>query len=118
MTFSERERFIYHAATMMIMSKLGKLSTNGLGKNLNAIRNNRCKNLTDGKIEEILLDVEQEVEACMGDWERWLKEAKDWRSKQDKKWENQTRDLQKFHRLRKPGCKKREFAEDIQEEWK
>ena len=118
MTFSERERFIYHATTMMTMSKLGKLPTNGLSKNLNAIRNNRCKNLTDGKIEEILLDVEQEVEACIGDWERWLKEAKDWRSKQEKKWENQSRDLEKFHKLRKPGCKKREFAEDIQEEWK
>jgi len=54
----------------------------------------------------------------MGDWERWLKEAKDWRSKQEKKWENQTRDLEKFHKLRKPGCKKREFSETIQEEWK
>ena len=118
MTFSQRERFIYHAITLMTMSNLGKLAKDGLSKKIHAIRNNRCKNLTDEQIEEILLDVEQEVEACMGDWERWLKEAKDWRSKQEKKWENQTRDLEKFHKLKKPGCKKREFSETIQEEWK
>ena len=49
----------------MTMSNLGKLAKNGLSKKIHAIRNSRCKNLTDEQIEEILLDVEKEVETCL-----------------------------------------------------
>ena len=65
MTFSQRERFIYHAITLMTMSNLGKLAKDGLSKKIHAFRNSRCKNLTDEQIEEILLDVEREVETCL-----------------------------------------------------
>ena len=54
MTFSNRERFIYHAITLMTMSNLGKLAKNGLSKKIHAIRNNRCKNLTDEQIKQII----------------------------------------------------------------
>jgi len=100
MTFSDRERFIYHAITLMTMSNLGKLTKNGLSKKIHGIRNSRCKNLTDEQIEEILLDVEKEVETCLSRVPRFntkLKKAKE---------------------LRKLGYKKRELSETIQEEWK
>ena len=100
MTFSDRERFIYHAITLMTMSNLGKLAKNGLSKKIHAIRNSRCKNLTDKQIEEILLDVEKEVETCLSQVPRF--NAK----------------LKKTKELRKLGYKKREFSETIQEEWK
>ena len=100
MTFSQRERFIYHAITLMTMSNLGKLAKNGLSKKIHAIRNSRCKNLTEEQIEEILLDVEKEVETCLSQVPKF--NAK----------------LQKAEGLRKQGYKKREFSETIQEEWK
>ena len=100
MTFSDRERFIYHAITLMTMSNLGKLAKNGLSKKIHAIRKSRCKNLTDEQIEEILLDVEKEVETCLSRVPKF--NAK----------------LKKVKELRKQGYKKREFSETIQEEWK
>ena len=62
MTFSERERFIYHATTLMTMSNLGRLTKTSLNKKLETMRNNRCKNLLDKQIEEVFLDLEKEVE--------------------------------------------------------
>ena len=100
MTFSNRERFIYHAITLMTMSNLGKLAKNGLSKKIHAIRNSRCKNLTDEQIEEILLDVEKEVETCLSRVPKF--NAK----------------LKKAKELHKQGYKKKEFSETIQEEWK
>ena len=103
MTFSQRERFIYHAITLMTMSNLGKLAKDGFGKKIHAIRNSRFKNLTDEQIEEILLDVEREVETCLTS--RMPKYNVSMRTPKAKK-------------LRKQGYKKREFSETIQEEWK
>ena len=103
MTFSQRERFIYHAITLMTMSNLGKLAKDGLSKKIHAIRNSRCKNLTDEQIEEILLDVEQEVETCL--------------TSRMPKYNVSTR-TPTVKKLRKQGYKKREFSETIQEEWK
>ena len=103
MTFSNRERFIYHAITLMTMSNLGKLAKDGFSKKIHAIRNSRCKNLTDEQIEEILLDVEKEVETCLT-------------SRMPKY--NAFTKTPKAEKLRKQGYKKREFSETIQEEWK
>ena len=83
MTFSDRERFIYHAATLMTMQHLQVLSKSDLQKNLKAVQNNRCTSLTDKQVEEIFLDVEYEALAMM-----------------------------------REGYKKREFAEDVQENYK
>ena len=96
MTFSNRERFIYHAITLMTMSNLGKLAKNGLSKKIHAIRNSRCKNLTDEQIEEILLDVEYEALAMMSDPQEKLEKSC----------------------AKRQGYKKREFAEDVQEDYK
>ena len=103
MTFSQRERFIYHAITLMTMSNFGKLAKDGFSKKIYAIRNSRCKNLTDEQIEEILLDVEKEVETCL--------------TSRMPKYNVFTR-TPKAEKLRKQGYKKREFSETIQEEWK
>ena len=103
MTFSQRERFIYHAITLMTMSNLGKLAKDGLSKKIHAIRNSRCKNLTDEQIEEILLDVEREVETCL--------------TSRAPKY-NVSTGTPKEEKLRKQGYKKKEFSETIQEEWK
>ena len=96
MTFSDRERFIYHAATLMTMQHLQALSKSDLQKNLKAVQNNRCTSLTDKQVEEIFLDVEHEA------WEMM-------RNAQEK--------LEKFCTKRQ-GYKKREFAEDVQEDFK
>ena len=64
MTFSEREKFIYHAATLMtmkIMSKEFHLMPINIQKLMALIRNNRCRQLKDEQIDEIYTDVEEEV---------------------------------------------------------
>ena len=96
MSFSERERFIYHATTLMTMQHLQALSKSDLQKNLKAVQNNRCTSLTDKQVEEIFQDVEHEA------WEMM-------RNAQEK--------LEKFCAKRQ-GYKKREFAEDVQEDYK
>ena len=96
MSFSERERFIYHAATLMTMQHLQVLSKSDLQKNLKAIQNKRCTGLTDDQVEEIFFDVEYEALEMM-------------RNAQEK--------LEKSC-AKKQGYKKREFAEDIQEDFK
>jgi len=96
MSFSERERFIYHAATLMTMQHLQVLSKSDLQKNLKAIQNKRCTGLTDDQVEEIFFDVEYEALEMM-------------RNAQEK--------LEKSCAKRQ-GYKKREFAEDIQEDFK
>ena len=96
MTFSERERFIFHAATLMTMQHLRALSKSDLQKNLKAVQNNRCTSLTDDQVEEIFRDVEHEA------WEMM-------RNAQEK--------LEKSCKKRQ-GYKKREFAEDVQEDFK
>ena len=96
MSFSERERFIYHATTLMTMQHLQALSKSDLQKNLKAVQNNRCVGLTDEQVEEIFQDVEHES------WEMM-------RNAQEK--------LEKFCAKRQ-GYKKREFAEDVQEDFK
>ena len=96
MSFSERENFIYHAATLMTMQHLQVLSKSDLQKNLKAVQNNRCTSLTDDQVEEIFRDVEHEA------WEMM-------RNAQEK--------LEKSCKKRQ-GYKKREFAEDVQEDFK
>ena len=96
MTFSERERFIYHTATLMTMQHLRALSKSDLQRSLKAVQNNRCTRLTDKQVEEIFLDVEYETSAMI-------------RNAQEK--------LEKSCKKRQ-GYKKREFAEDVQEDFK
>ena len=64
MTFTEREKFIYHTATLMtmqIMSKEFNLTPIDVHKLISLIRNNRCRQLKDDQIDNIYDDVEEEV---------------------------------------------------------
>ena len=67
MTFTERERFIYHAATLMTMKILAKdhnMPTIDVHKMISLIKNNRCRKLTEKHIDSIYNDVEEEVMAA------------------------------------------------------
>ena len=96
MSFSDRERFIYHAATLMTMQHLQALSKSDLQKNLKAVQNNRCKSLTNKQVEQIFLDVEHEAWEMMRDAQEKLEKSC----------------------AKRQGYKKREFAEDVQEDYK
>tara|TARA_Y100001949_G_scaffold19848_1_gene14149 strand:+ start:729 stop:974 length:246 start_codon:yes stop_codon:yes gene_type:complete len=64
MTFTEREKFIYHSATLMtmkIMSKEFNLAPFNIHKLMGLIRNNRCRQLSEENLEEIYDDIEEEV---------------------------------------------------------
>ena len=64
MTLTEKERFIYHAATLMtmkIMSKEFHLMPINVHKMIDLIRNNRCRKLNDKVIDSIYTDIEEEV---------------------------------------------------------
>ena len=100
MTFSERERFIYHATTLMTMRLLGRLTKTSLNRKLETMRNNRCKNLLDKQIEEIFLDLEKEVETLLSPVPRFGTRQK------------------KCKEVHKQKYKKNEFSKTIQDEWK
>ena len=100
MTFSQRERFIYHATTLMTMSNLGRLTKTSLNKKLETMRNNRCKDLLDKQIEEIFLDLEKEVGGCLTLVPKF------------------DATQMKYDELRRQRYKKTEFSEHTQEEWK
>ena len=100
MTFSERERFIYHATTLMTMSNLGRLTKTSLNKKLETMRNNRCKNLLDKQIEEVLLDLAKEVETLLSPVSRFGTKQK------------------KCQEVHKQKYKKNEFSKTIKEYWK
>ena len=64
MTLTEREKFIYHAATLMtmkIMSKEYNLVPIDVQKLISLIKNNRCRKLTEKNLDEIYDDIEEEV---------------------------------------------------------
>ena len=64
MTLTEREKFIYHAATLMtmkIMSKEYNLVPIDVQKLISLIKNNRCRKLTEKNLEDIYDDIEEEV---------------------------------------------------------
>ena len=112
MTFSERERFIYHAATLMTMQHLQVLSKNDLEKNLKTVQNNRCTSLTDNLVEEIFLDVEHEVLEMMRNAQEdpVLKAREKYRQKNMRKLEKSC--------AKRQGYKKREFSDDVKEDFK
>ena len=64
MTLTEREKFIYHCATLMtmkIMSKEFNLIPIDVQKLISLIKNNRCRKLTEKNLEDIYDDIEEEV---------------------------------------------------------
>ena len=66
MTFSERERFIYHAATLMTLDIMNeKHDRRGRSKSLQrfleTIKKNRCRRLDSDDLDLIYKDIEEEV---------------------------------------------------------
>ena len=66
MTFSERERFIYHSATLMTLEVMGGRSPRRGRKAqlegfLELIKDNRCRKLTSNDVDVIYKDIEEEV---------------------------------------------------------
>ena len=64
MTLTEREKFIYHCATLMtmkIMSKEFNLVPINVKKLIDLIKNNRCRKLTEENLDKIYDDIEEEV---------------------------------------------------------
>lgn len=64
MSLSDREKFIYHAATLMtmkIMSKEFNLIPINVEKLINLIKENRCRKLNDSDMNVIYDDIEEEV---------------------------------------------------------
>lgn len=65
MTFTEREKFIYHATTLMTMDVCRKRNKEGklldVKRLLEIIRNNRCRKLSNDDINTLYNDIEEEV---------------------------------------------------------
>ena len=64
MSLSDREKFIYHAATLMtmkIMSKEFNLIPINVEKLINLIKENRCRKLNDNDMSVVYDDIEEEV---------------------------------------------------------
>lgn len=65
MGFTEREKYIYHLATLMAMEatqeSIGGVNALNVKHLINLIKNNRCRKLKGKDIEKILKDMEEEV---------------------------------------------------------
>ena len=65
MTFTDRERIIYHSATLMTLEimheKRTRRSAVDLQKFLELIKDNRCRKLTRDDLDDIYNDIEEEV---------------------------------------------------------
>ena len=65
MGFTEREKYIYHLATLMAMEAtqdtMGGANALNVKHLINLIKKNRCRKLKGEEIQEILKDMEEEV---------------------------------------------------------
>ena len=65
MGFTEREKYIYHLATLMAMEAtqdtMGGANALNVKHLINLIKKNRCRKLNGEEIQEILKDMEEEV---------------------------------------------------------
>ena len=59
MTLSDREKFIMHISTVMTLSSIGDpIDIIGIQK---ALRENRCRTLTDKQVNDLFNDIKEEV---------------------------------------------------------
>ena len=63
MTFSDREKFIYHLATMMTMRRYSKKGD--VEKFVNSFLAKKSTNLTNEEVKEIYLDIEKEMQSVL-----------------------------------------------------
>ena len=65
MSMTDREKFIYHAATLFTLQLMQKhksdLSTEGMTYLLNLIKKNRCRKMKKEDFTSVLDDMEEEI---------------------------------------------------------
>jgi hypothetical protein len=76
MTFSERERFIFHATTAMTLSSIhnGKFE---MSRIIDAATEGRCRHLTSEEIKDLYKEFEEEVLCSQGVFEELLRNVTD-----------------------------------------
>jgi len=61
MTFTARERFIYHITAAMTMRGMRMIDDGKMKRIMSLILKNRCRSLTKEDVEQTYLDIEEEV---------------------------------------------------------
>ena len=77
MTFTARERFIYHITAAMTMRGMRMIDDNKMMRIASLILKNRCKSLTVDDVEEIHHDLEEEIMFSGPVFDRTRKRKKD-----------------------------------------
>ena len=77
MTFTARERFIYHITASMTMHGMGMIDDSKMMRIASLILKNRCRSLTVDDVEEIHHDLEEEVMFSGPVFDRSKKRKKD-----------------------------------------
>ena len=77
MTFTARERFIYHITAAMTMRGRRMIDDNKMMRIASLILKNRCKSLTVDDVEEIHHDLEEEIMFSGPVFDRSKKRKKD-----------------------------------------
>ena len=77
MTFTARERFIYHITAAMTMRCMRMIDDGKMRRIMSLILKNRCKSLTVDDVEEIHHDLEEEIMFSGPVFDRSKKRKKD-----------------------------------------
>ena len=77
MTFTARERFIYHITAAMTMRGMRMIDDSKMRRIMSLILKNRCRNLTEDDVEQVYRDIEEEVVFSGPVFDRTRKRKKD-----------------------------------------
>ena len=77
MTFTTRERFIYHITAAMTMRGMRMIDDSTMGRIMSLILKNRCRSLTVDDVEQVYHDIEEEVVFSGPVFDRARKRKKD-----------------------------------------
>ena len=77
MTFTTRERFIYHITAAMTMRGMRMIDDSKMRRIMSLILKNRCRNLTEDDVEQVYRDIEEEIMFSGPVFDRTIKRKKD-----------------------------------------
>ena len=77
MTFTTRERFIYHITAAMTMRGMRMIDDSKMRRIMSLILKNRCRNLIEDDVEQVYRDIEEEVVFSGSVFDRAGKRKKD-----------------------------------------
>ena len=77
MTFTARERFIYHITSAMTMRGMRMIDDNKMKHVISLILQNRCRSLSDDDLVKVYHDIEEEVIFSGSVFDRVRKRKKD-----------------------------------------